>query len=273
MKKILKHLPETVDFIKKQYPKTVDTAIILGTGLNEIASAINEELVIPYDKIPHFQTSTAPSHKGRLIFGKMAGKQIMIMQGRLHCYEGYSPLEVTYPIFTLKKLGVQNLIITNAAGSLNKDLQMGDLVIITDHINLTGENPLIGENDINLGPRFPSMHDPYHKQFVEIAKNIALDNNIPVKTGVYSGLTGPNLETPAECKMLKIIGADMVGLSTVHEVIVGIYLQMKILAISIITNLTNLFHTDKHLQNEIEKIAKSSQDMLKILLENFLQQL
>ncbi|MCK4339603.1 MAG: purine-nucleoside phosphorylase [Candidatus Cloacimonetes bacterium] len=273
MIKILKYLPDTVDFIKKQYPKTVDTAIILGTGLNEIASSIDTELIIPYDIIPHFQTSTAPSHKGQLIFGKMAGKQIAIMQGRLHCYEGYSPIEVTYPIFTLKKLGVQNLIITNAAGSLNEDLQMGDLVIITDHINLTGKNPLIGENDTSLGPRCPSMHDPYHKQFIEIAKKIVKDNNIPAKTGVYAGLIGPNLETAAECKMLRIIGADMVGLSTVHEVIVGIYLQMKILAISIITNLSNLFHTDIHLQNNIEKIAKSSQDMLKILLENFIQQI
>ncbi|MEA3476439.1 MAG: purine-nucleoside phosphorylase [Candidatus Cloacimonadota bacterium] len=273
MRKTLQHLPETVNFIRQQYKKKIDTAIILGTGLNEIASSVEPELIIPYEKIPHFQVSTSPSHKGRMIFGKMAGKRIAIMQGRLHCYEGYTPLETTFPIFTLKKIGVQNLIITNAAGSLNKNLQKGDLVIITDHINLTGKNPLIGENDINLGPRFPSMHDPYHKRFVEIAKNIALDNNIPAKTGVYAGLIGPNLETTAECKMLKLIGADMVGLSTVHEVIVGIYLQMKIMAISIITNLSNLLHKDRHLQNEIEKIAHNSQDRLRVLLENFLKSL
>lgn len=273
MRKILQHLPETVNFIRQQYKKRIDTAIILGTGLNEVASSIDPELIIPYEKIPHFQVSTAPSHKGRMIFGKMAGKRIAIMQGRLHCYEGYTPLETTYPIFTLKKIGVQNLIITNAAGSLNKNLQKGDLVIITDHINLTGQNPLIGLNDNNLGPRFPSMHDAYHKQYVKIAKKIAQNNNIPPKTGVYAGLIGPNLETSAECKMLKTIGADMVGLSTVHEVIVGVYLQMKIMAISIITNLSNLFHKDRHLQNEIEIIAHNSQDRLRVLLENFLKSL
>ena len=273
MKKLRNYLPETVEFLKKQYPKTVDTAIVLGTGLNEIATSCDEELILSYNKIPHFQTSTAPTHKGRLIFGKIAGKPVVIMQGRLHCYEGYSPREVTYPIFALTKLGVKNLIITNAAGSLNEDFQMGDLVIITDHINLTGKNPLIGVDDSSLGTRFPSMHNAYYKKFVETAKDITKDINIPAKTGVYAGLIGPNLETPAECKMLRIIGADMVGLSTVHEVIVGVYLQMKVLAISIITNLSNLFHTDIHLQKDIEKIAKNSQKMLKILLENFLQEL
>ncbi|MBC8526965.1 MAG: purine-nucleoside phosphorylase [Candidatus Cloacimonetes bacterium] len=273
MKKILKYLPDTVNFIKSQYTRTVDTAIILGTGLNEIASSIDTELVVPYNKIPNFKPSTAPSHKGQLIFGTMAGRGIVLMQGRLHCYEGYSPLEVAYPIFALKEIGVKNLIITNASGSLNQNFQLGDIILITDHINLTGMNPLRGQNEPMLGPKFPSMHDAYHKRFIEIMKNIAQENNIPIRTGIYAGFLGPNLETPAECKMLKIIGADMVGLSTVHEVIVGVYLQMKILGISTITNISNLYHSRVHTQSEIEKTAFKAQDKIKILLQNFVKQL
>jgi purine-nucleoside phosphorylase len=273
MKKILRHLPETVSYIHQKYPKTVETALILGTGLNDIPSSLDKELEIPYKEIPYFRPSTAPSHKGKLLFATMVGKRIAIMQGRLHCYEGYSPLEVTYPLFALRKIGVQNLIITNAAGSLNKDFQLGDIVIITNHINLTGTNPLIGENDENLGPRYPSMHEPYHKRFIELIRNVAQKNKVIVKSGIYAGLLGPNLETAAECKMLRILGADMVGLSTVPEVIIGVYLQMKILGISIIANLSNLFHTQLHSQSKIERIAHNSQDKLKILIEGFLRNL
>jgi len=273
MKKILRHLQETISYIQHKYPKAVETALILGTGLNDIASSLNKELEIPYEEIPYFHPSTAPSHKGKLLFGTIAGKRVAVMQGRLHCYEGYAPLEVAYPVFVLKKIGVHNLIVTNASGSLNKNLQPGDIVLIADHINLTGRNPLVGKNDERLGPRFPSMHDAYNKKLIKLAEDVAQKNNIPIKTGVYAGLLGPNLETAAECKMLKIIGADMVGLSTIYEVIAGVYLQMEVLGVSIITNLSNLFHKDRHLQNEIEKTAHNSQDRLRVLLENFLKSL
>ncbi|MBC8313279.1 MAG: purine-nucleoside phosphorylase [Candidatus Cloacimonetes bacterium] len=273
MKKNLQYLPETVEFIKQNFPNDVNTAIILGTGLNEIAKNLQIEAEIPYQKIPHFRTSTAPSHRGRLLFGKMAGKNILIMQGRLHCYEGYSSLEVTYPLFALKKIGVKNLIITNAAGSLNENFNVGDLVLISDHINLTGKNPLIGENDEKFGLRFPSMNDAYHKNFIKIAKKVAKENSLDIKVGIYAGLLGPNMETRAECKMLKTVGADMIGLSTVHEVIVAVYLQMKILGISTITNMSNLFHSQIHSQKEIEKAAKSAQNKLIIFLNNFLKNL
>ena len=273
MKKINSLIAESVNFIRKRYKAQADVGIILGTGLNELINIIDIRLEIPYHEIPHFKTSTAPSHHGKMLFGTFNNKNIIIMQGRLHCYEGYSALETTYPIFIMKELGIKTLIVTNAVGSLDEDLQIGDIVVIKDHINLTGTNPLVGENDSGFGPRFPSMHDAYYKEYRQIAQKICVDSEIFFKEGVYIGLLGPSLETTAECRMLKTIGGDMVGLSTVHEVIVGVYLGLKILGISTITNLSNLFHSDTHAQSNIEEVAKKAQAKLKVLIQNFLKEI
>jgi len=273
MKKISPLISESVNYIRNRYKAIAEIGIILGTGLNELTSIIDIHLEIPYHEIPHFKTSTAPSHHGKMLFGSFGNKNIIIMQGRLHCYEGYSALETTYPVFVMKELGIKTLILTNAVGSVNENLQVGDIVVIKDHINLSGINPLVGENDPSIGPRFPSMHNAYHKQYRQIVQKMCIENEIPFKEGIYVGLLGPSLETTAECQMLKTIGGDMVGMSTVHEVIVGVYLGLKILGLSTITNLSNLFHSDTHAQTTIEKVAKKAQIKLKVLIQNFLKEI
>jgi len=270
MKKIETWIDDSLHVIKKQYTSQADVGIVLGTGLNEITHIIDIDLSIPYCEIPHFKTSTAPSHHGKMLLGQFNGIHIIIMQGRLHCYEGYTALETTYPIFIMKELGIKTLLVTNAVGSLRKDFDVGDLIVMKDHINLTGMNPLVGENDPELGLRFPSMQDAYDKDYREILKKVYIKQDMEYKEGVYAGLLGPSLETPAECRMLKTIGADFVGMSTVHEVIVGVYLGLKILGISTITNLSNLFHNDIHVQDEIELVAQGAQKRLKGLIQEFL---
>ncbi|MBN2018559.1 MAG: purine-nucleoside phosphorylase [Candidatus Cloacimonetes bacterium] len=273
MKKIRPLVAESAEYIRSLYGDKPEIGIILGTGLNELATIIDVDIEIPYHDIPHFKTSTAPSHHGKMLFGTFNEKKIIIMQGRLHCYEGYTALETTYPIFVMKELGIQTLIVTNAVGSLNEEMQVGDLIVMKDHINLTGSNPLVGENDPDLGLRFPSMHDAYNKKYIEIARKVWTDSGLAFKQGVYVGLLGPSLETTAECRMLKTIGGDMVGMSTVHEVIVGVYLGLKIFGISTITNLSNLFHSDTHAQTSIEEVAKKAQKKLKVLIQNFLKEI
>ncbi|MEA2104014.1 MAG: purine-nucleoside phosphorylase [Candidatus Cloacimonadota bacterium] len=268
-----KRLNQSVKFISEEFPAKIDTAIILGTGLNKTLSSLSPETEILYKDIPHLKTPTAPSHKGTLIIAKHKNQNVAIMRGRLHCYEGYSAQDVTYPIYLLKELGAKNLIITNAAGSLNKNFQPGSLILIQDHINLTGKNPLIGPNDARLGTRFPSMHNAYNKKYIEIIKLIAKEQKIQISEGIYAGLIGPNLETKAECRMLQRMGADMVGMSTVLEVIAGVYLNLKILGISSITNMSNLFHSNTHKQSDIEHYAKKSQENLNNLISEFLNQI
>ncbi|HEX38337.1 MAG TPA: purine-nucleoside phosphorylase [Candidatus Cloacimonetes bacterium] len=270
MKKIIEQIPESVAYIRQLYDNVPEVGIILGTGLNELTHIMEIDLEIPYQDIPHFRISTAPSHQGKMLFGSFHGINIIILQGRLHCYEGYSALETTYPVFVMKELGIKTLIVTNAVGSLRRDFEIGDLIAIKDHINLTGMNPLVGKNDGKLGIRFPSMQDAYSKEYREVLNKAYIESKMEYKEGIYAGLLGPSLETPAECKMLKTIGADMVGMSTVHEVIVGVYLGLKILGISTITNLSNLFHNDTHVQDEIEQVAKSAQKRLKALIQKFL---
>ncbi|MGC9337661.1 MAG: purine-nucleoside phosphorylase [Candidatus Cloacimonadia bacterium] len=270
MKKVRELLPDTINFLRDESSFTPEIGIILGTGLSEIADEIEIESIIPYSDIPHFPISTAPSHKGRLVMGSWQGKNSAVLQGRVHCYEGYSPFEVSYPIFVLHELGVKNIIITNAAGSLNENLQPGDIVLITDHINLTGGSPLVGINDDSMGPRFPSMNNAYDKNLRRITMECAQETGITPKEGVYAGLLGPSMETFAECKMLQIVGADLVGLSTINEVIVARYLDMAVLGISVVTNFSNLFHDQIHNQDEIERIAKASQAKLKLLLQHLI---
>jgi len=210
--------------------------IILGTGLGALAGEIENREVISYKDIPYFAISTAPGHKGNLILGKLSGKEVIAMQGRFHFYEGYSLEEITFPIRVMKGMGASILVESNAAGGINLNFKAGDLMMITDHINLTGNNPLIGPNDERLGQRFPDMSEPYDEKLIELAERIALEEKIKIHKGVYVGVTGPNFETRAEYRFLRYIGADAVGMSTVPEVIVARHAGLRVLGISCITD-------------------------------------
>jgi purine-nucleoside phosphorylase len=210
--------------------------IILGTGLGGLAKEIQQDLVVDYADIPHFPLSTVESHHGKLIFGTLGNKQVVAMQGRFHYYEGYTMQQVTFPVRVMKFLGVHTLLISNAAGGMNPQFTRGSLMIITDHINLLGDNPLIGPNDDTLGPRFPDMSEPYSKKLIGLADQVALDLKMRVERGVFVAVPGPNLETRAEYRFLRFIGADAVGMSTVPEDIVAVHMGLKVLGISIITD-------------------------------------
>ncbi len=210
--------------------------IILGTGLGALAEEIEAEATIPYPEIPHFPRSTVESHKGQLVCGKLAGQTVVAMEGRFHLYEGYSVAQVTYPIRVLKELGCSILLVSNAAGGMNPLHEKGDLVVLEDHINLMGVNPLVGPNDERLGPRFPDLIEPYDRSLQDLALKAALDEKIVAHRGVYVAVTGPNLETRAEYRFLRGIGADVVGMSTVPEVLVAIHAGMRVLGFSIVTD-------------------------------------
>jgi len=229
-------IAEAKKFIESRSKVKPKIGIIVGTGLGTLAKEIEIKAIVPYSDIPHFAVSTAPGHEGNLILGKLSGKMIMAMQGRFHLYEGYSLEEITFPIRIMKEMGVELLIESNVVGGMNPNFKAGDLMIITDHINLTGNNPLIGPNDERLGPRFPDMSEPYDKKLIELTKRIAIEEKIGIHKGVYAGLTGPNLETPAEYRFLRLIGADAVGMSTVCEVIVARHSGLRVLGMSCITD-------------------------------------
>lgn len=233
---MLKEISEAHQYLADKITGKPTIGIVLGTGLGGLVNKIEIEQSFSYEDIPHFPTSTVESHSGKLIFGKISGKDVVVMQGRFHYYEGYNMDEVVFPIRVMKFLGVKNLLISNAAGGINPDFNKGDLVVIKDHINLFPTNPLIGKNYDELGPRFVDMFQPYNKEWIELAKEIATEHKLKVKSGVYAGLTGPMLETPAEYKYLAVIGADLVGMSTVPEIIAGNHLGMKCFACSIITD-------------------------------------
>ena len=230
-------IAESVEYINQKSKIKPEIAIILGTGLGRLAEDIKEKEIIPYGDIPHFPVSTVQSHSGNLVLGKLGDKEVVSMQGRFHYYEGYSLEEVTFPVRVMKKLGADIIIISNAAGGMNRFFKRGDLMLITDHINLFGNNPLIGPNDEELGPRFPDMSEAYNRKLIELTLKVALKGKIKLHQGIYVGLTGPTLETPAEYRFLIKIGADAVGMSTVPEVIVANHMGMKVLGISCITDL------------------------------------
>ncbi len=213
-----------------------EVGIILGTGLGALAEEIDQEQAISYDEIPHFPVSTVESHHGRLIFGKIGNKPVMAMQGRFHFYEGYSMPQITFPVRVMKSMGVRTLLVSNACGGMNPLYRPGDIMIISDHINLLGDNPLIGVNDDTLGPRFPDMSEPYSQSLIEVAERIALEEKIKVQKGVYVAVPGPCLETRAEYRFLRGIGADVVGMSTVPEVIVAVHSSMQVLGLSVVTD-------------------------------------
>ena len=226
-----------VRYIQQKIDFKPAIGIILGTGLGRLASTISKTKVFHYSDIPHFPSATVESHKGKLIFGHLKKKKVIAMQGRFHYYEGYSAKEITIPVLVMKFLGIKHLIISNASGGLNPGFKPSDIMIITDHINLLPDNPLRGKNDPRLGPRFPDLYNCYDARTVELAEQCALEHKIPVKKGVYVAVPGPNLETGAEYRYLRALGADAVGMSTVPEVLMARYLKIKVLGLSIITDM------------------------------------
>jgi purine-nucleoside phosphorylase len=226
-----------VNVIRARFGRRPDVALILGTGLGALAREIDVAASIDYADIPHFPLSTVESHAGRLVCGTLAGRTVVAMQGRFHRYEGYSLQQVTFPVRVLRALGAGTLIVSNACGGMRADWAAGDLMLIEDHINLLGDNPLIGPNDASLGPRFPDMSDPYDVRLRTIARAVAAERGVTLREGVYVAVTGPNLETRAEYRALRTLGADVVGMSTVPEVIVAVHGGFRVLGISIITDL------------------------------------
>jgi purine-nucleoside phosphorylase len=236
METFTKHVNQAAHYLTAQLSVHPVIAVVLGTGLGIAADSVSGATIVPYSSIPHFPVSTAPSHEGRLICGRWAGKPVMIMQGRFHLYEGYSPLQISFPIRVLAKLGIRTLIVTNAAGGLNPQYAAGDLMLVSDHINLTGFNPLIGSNVDEWGPRFPEMTEPYCRTLQQKAFETALSEGIQLHRGVYVGVTGPSLETAAETRFLRNTGADAVGMSLIMENITAIHAGIKVLGLSVITN-------------------------------------
>jgi purine-nucleoside phosphorylase len=236
-KSLRKMIEEAVEFIQSKTEFVPKTGIILGTGLGALVEEINVVKDISYQDIPHFPISTVESHAGKLIFGNLGGKKVMAMQGRFHYYEGYDLKQVTFPVRVMKALGVTRLVVSNACGGLNPQFKAGDIVVITDHINLLGSNPLFGPNDNTLGPRFPDMCYCYDPDLIQLAENVALNMGLKLHKGVYVAVAGPNLETAAEYRFLRAIGADVVGMSTVPEVIVARHQGTKVLGFSLITDM------------------------------------
>ncbi len=231
------HVQEATNLVRSRWKGTPRVGLVLGTGLGALAREIDAEAMIAYPEIPFFPRSTVESHKGQLVCGRLAGQSVIAMEGRFHLYEGYSPWQVTFPIRVMKELGCELLIVSNAAGGLNPLHNKGDLIVIEDHINLMALNPLVGPNDDRLGPRFPDLIEPYNRQLQDLAMKVALEQNIIAHRGVYVAVVGPNLETRAEYRFLRAIGADVVGMSTVPEVLVAVHSGMKVLGFSIVTDM------------------------------------
>lgn len=236
MTNLMERINETLEVIRQNVKDDYEIGIILGTGLGGLVKEISIDHEIDYGDIPHFPLSTVESHHGKLIFGTIGNKKVVAMQGRFHYYEGYTMQQITYPVRVMKFLGVKTLLVSNACGGMNPIYRRGDVMLMLDHINLLGDNPLIGPNDDKLGPRFPDMSEPYDLKLIELAEKVALENKIKVHKGVYVAVAGPNLETKAEYRFLRSIGADVVGMSTIPENIVANHMGMRVLGFSIITD-------------------------------------
>ena len=273
MHNLKRKLKDTVSVLEEKTDFKPDYGLILGSGLGILAEEIEESTVVPYKELPHFPVSTVEGHAGRLVFGYLAGQRVIAMQGRFHRYEGYSLGEVTYPVRLMQYLGVNKLIITNAAGGIGDHLKAGDLMLIKDHINLMGDNPLIGENEAELGPRFPDMSEAYNIAMRSAAQKIGEKLNIELKEGVYAGLTGPSYETPTEIRYLKSIGADAVGMSTVPEVIAANHGGLKVLGISCITNMAAGITQGKLNHEEVMATAEQTKEKFITLVKGILQDL
>ena len=269
----MSQLQETAAFIQSKIKTTAETAIILGSGLGNLATQIKVDFEIQYTEIPHFPISTVEGHKGRLILGSLNGVKVWVMEGRFHFYEGYSPEQVAYPVRVLKLLGVVNLILSNAAGGVNLNFEVGDLMIIKDHISLFSINPLIGKNETALGTRFPDMSEPYALDFIEKAKAIASKHQIKVHEGVYVGVTGPTFETRAEYKLIKAVGGDVVGMSTVQENIAAVHCGMKVFAISVVTDLGIREDNNTITHEEVLEAANAAEPKLTLIISDLVKQI
>jgi len=269
---MLQTIKNTANFIKEKTNFSPEVGIILGTGLGGLVSEIEIEHSLPYNEIPNFPVSTVEGHSGRLIFGTLGGKNVIAMQGRFHFYEGYSIGKVTFPVRVMKFLGIKNLIVSNASGGVNPDYEVGDLMILEDHICLI-PNPLIGPNLDELGPRFPDMSETYNKEMIRMAEQISSENNIPVQKGVYIALTGPTLETPAEYKYMRIIGGDTVGMSTAPEVIVAHHMNIPCFAMSVITDLGVPGKIQKVTHEEIQKVSEVAEPKLTLIIKKLISKI
>lgn len=273
MGKILQLINEASQYIASLIQAKPQIGIILGTGLGDLAEKVEGKKIIEYKTIPHFPISTVEGHAGRLIYGTISGKKILVMQGRVHYYEGYSLAQITFPIRVMKKLGIEVLIISNAAGGLNPLFSAGEIMVITDHINFTGQNPLIGPNLEEFGPRFPDMSAVYDRKLIALFEEAALQKGVKINKGVYVGVIGPSLETPAETRFLRMIGADAVGMSTIPEVIVAAHCGLRTLGVSAISNINLPDCMQKaSLSDILANAAKAGEKMI-IILEEFLKKI
>lgn len=271
---MLENIQETAGFLKSKTEGFAPLAgIILGTGLGGLVKEIEILYSIPYDTIPHFPVSTVEGHSGRLIFGMLGGKPVMAMQGRFHYYEGYPMKQVTFPVRVMKFMGIQYLFVSNASGGVNPDFEIGDLMILSDHINLFPESPLHGKNIDTLGPRFPDMSEAYDHKLIEKAKKVAASMSIKVQTGVYAGVSGPCLETPAEYRYVRNIGADAVGMSTVPEVIVARHMGIPCFAISIITDLGVPGKIVKVTHQDVQDVASKAEPLMTRVMKQMVAEL
>lgn len=273
MNQLFDQIQEVQGLIAARWATRPEIGIVLGTGLGAVAEDIRAEVVIPYVELPHFPQSTVMGHAGRMVCGRLGSKPVMAMDGRFHAYEGYSLRQITFPVRVMKALGCKTLIVSNAAGGLNPQFAKGDLMVIEDHINLMGDNPLIGPNDERLGTRFPDMSEPYDLKLVTLARQAALDEKLALQKGVYVAVTGPNLESRAEYRYLRQIGADVVGMSTVPEAIVAVHAGMKVLGFSVVTDLCLPDNLKPVTHEEIVAVANEAEARLRKLVHRVVERL
>ncbi|GET20271.1 purine-nucleoside phosphorylase [Prolixibacter denitrificans] len=270
---MLEKIKATSTYIQEQTGYEAEVGIILGTGLGGLAKEIDIEHSLNYSDIPNFPVSTVEGHAGRLIFGHLGGKKIIAMQGRFHFYEGYSLQDVTFPVRVLRMLGVRKLIVSNASGGLNPEYKVGDIMMLTDHINMFPGNPLIGPNMEELGPRFPDMSEAYNLHLRNLARKIALKNDISLEEGVYVGVAGPTFETPAEYKMFRVLGGDAVGMSTVPEVIVARHMDIDVFGISIVTDSGVPGEIVEISHEEVQEVAMKAEPKLSLIIRELIRQM
>lgn len=263
-------IEEAAAYVRQQHAEAPRVGIICGTGMGSLADRVEDRTVIPYDDIPHFPISTVESHHGNLILGRLSGKRVMVMQGRFHFYEGYTMREVTFPIRVMKALGCSELIAMNAVGSMNPLLSRGSIVLVDDHVNMMGDNPLVGPNDDAMGPRFPDMSEPYDPTLRSIAREVALENKIQLDEGVLVSVAGPNLETRAEYRMFQRLGMDIVSMSTVPEVLVARHAGMRVIVLSTVTDVCLPDALKPAALEEIIAVAQSAEPRLQILIAGIL---
>lgn len=270
---MLNKIKETAKFLSDKVNGEYEIGIILGTGLGNLANEIEAEFTFPYEEIPNFPVSTVEGHSGQLIFGTLGGKKVVALKGRFHYYEGYSMNEVVFPVRVMKFLGMKRLFVSNASGGVNPDFEIGEIMIINDHINMFGDNPLMGPNLDELGPRFPDMSEPYDKKMIAKAKEIAAANNIKVAEGVYAGLSGPTLETPAEYKYVRIIGSDAVGMSTVPEVIAARHMGIPCFGFSIVTDLGVPGKIIEMTHEIVQQVAQKAEPKMTLIIKELIKTL